>query len=131
MSYKIQDTIDYYLTQEAETLEISKIRKELKDSGFKEEEIREVVQAVDDYILENLNNQAKVNFEISSKTIGIVLIFFGLTITMLSFFFAVQGKIPVIIITYGPIISGLFLYIRPVGQKGALSRSRFRNRMKR
>jgi hypothetical protein len=130
MSQSIQAQIDHYLQQDLDALSLSEIRAELREKQFSEEDIREIVAEIDKHKLLGISQTTKANFEISQRTIGFILVFLGVAVTGASFVFMLKGAV-VWVVAYGPIITGIFLILKPVRFRGGFEQSRIRGRKKR
>tara|TARA_R110001583_G_scaffold47395_5_gene148451 strand:+ start:17461 stop:17877 length:417 start_codon:yes stop_codon:yes gene_type:complete len=127
MTEDISSIIDYYVVQKQKGLDFSEIRKELKAKNLEADKIKLIIREVDNRILFKAQNESfKVNSN-GTKIIGLVLMFGGIFITVVTFFGIVDlgGSY---LIAYGPIISGFLLYLQADGL--AKGNGRIKNRKK-
>jgi len=111
MKADISIIIDYYVEQKQKGLDLSEIRKELKARNLDADKIKFIMREIDNRILFKEQDKGfKVNTN-GTKIIGLVLMFGGIFVTVVTFFGVVDlgGSY---LIAYGPIISGFLLYLQ-------------------
>lgn len=128
MPNAIQNEIDYYLQQDLGKLSLSEIRAELRDKNINEEDIREIVALIDEYKLQKINQSTKANYEISHRTLGLVILFIGIVSTVLTIHY-----LGIIFWFFSCllIIAGLYLIFAPVNNAKNFKKPRIRNKRER
>ena len=128
-----KELTDYFVDR-IQTGEITfdKVRKELEKYGLPAEDIKAIVQIVDDSVQRELISNSKKNFFDQLIIFGIAIAVIGFVLTIGSFvgLFA-SGKDYLVIIAYGPFVGGLSVIITAVRlkkRKNFHERSRYNKR---
>lgn len=125
--------IEAYLEIGLSTLSVSDIRSDLQREGFSDADIREIISKVDDLKLEQQLKIQKIEFKLSQRNMGIVLLIIGAFVFsfMLAFrAFGLLGTI-VYILAGGFILSGLFMLLVPQKLRISSSKARMGRRISR
>ncbi len=100
--------VDYIISEKESGKSYTEIRAYLRDQKLSESEINDLIYASDHILLNKLANKESRLPQISNKTIGYILIFMGVFVTIYTFIKAEElGGYYVLF--YGPVITGLGL----------------------
>ena len=111
MKEDITNIIDSYLSRKENGMDFSEIRKELNARNLDADKIKFIIREIDNQTLfKEQNKTLKVNSK-AIKVIGLVLMFGGVFVTLVTFLGVIDlgGSY---IIAYGPIVSGFLLYLQ-------------------
>ncbi len=103
-----EELIDYYYEQRRKGMDFSQIRKELFDGGLTSDEVKRIIRAIDNHLVDDVRAD---DIESSSEgierlVIGALLLIGGVGLTLGTFYFPVRGYS---ILAFGPIMAGLAL----------------------
>jgi hypothetical protein len=104
-------TINYYLDKSyEENFDLSQLRKELENSNFNPDDIKEIIRLIDN----DLQKRAVINSNINRAKemiyIGVFLVFVGLGITLSTYIGLVKMGDSFLVV-YGPFIGGISLIL--------------------
>jgi hypothetical protein len=132
MSFAVDHKIAEYLERDLTELSISEMRSSLRNGGFAEEEIREIIREVDEYSMQSLVEHEQLGIVFTKRSKGIVLTGIASMIFGLLYFVPNKGFVTMIVLLACgalPLIFGLFLIFSPVEAKGSMKKSRFKRKL--
>lgn len=104
-----QELVDYYFEKKKSGMDFSEIRKELKEKGIQEAQIKNVIKQIDVKILEHAQTSGKMKPR-DLRLIGYALMLIGGGLTFAVYFkMIVLGKF--LFAAYGPVIIGYILVV--------------------
>lgn len=102
------EVIDHYIERCLNGFPIDKVRGELKEKNYSDEDVWFIVREVDNYLLNNQESGNKTYLKVAQK-VGMVLMVIGLLIWLGNYL----GIIPIgsySLLSYGLVFSGAALY---------------------
>lgn len=104
-----QELVDYYFEKKKSGMDFSEIRKELKEKGIQEAQIKNVIKQIDVKTLEHAQTSGKMKPR-DLRLIGYALMLIGGGLTFAVYFkMIVLGKF--LFAAYGPVIIGYILVV--------------------
>ncbi|MFT5749896.1 MAG: hypothetical protein ACI93S_001169 [Ancylomarina sp.] len=106
---QINELVDYYFEKKKSGMDFSEIRKELKTKDLNDNEIKNIIKAVDAKALEHAQTSGKMKPK-DLRLIGYALMLIGGALTFAVYFkILVMGKF--LFAAYGPVIIGYILVV--------------------
>ncbi|MDE5421149.1 hypothetical protein L3073_02890 [Ancylomarina sp. DW003] len=104
-----KELVDYYFEKKKSGMDFSEIRKELKEKGIQEAQIKNVIKQIDVKTLEHAQTSGKMKPR-DLRLIGYALMLIGGGLTFAVYFkMIVLGKF--LFAAYGPVIIGYILVV--------------------
>lgn len=114
-----QELVDYYFEKKKSGMDFSEIRKELKEKGIQEAQIKNVIKQIDAKALEHVQTSGKMKPR-DLRLIGYALMLIGGGLTF-AVYFKVLDLGQYLFAAYGPVIIGYILVVMARRQQNKLS----------
>lgn len=103
----IYELEDLYLEKRQSGMDISEIRKELKNQNIPEDQIRVIIRSIDNVTIQKTNSG--ISSANKRKIVGTVIIMGGVSLLITSYYYSMGGFI---VLPFGPMGYGVYLLSR-------------------